>query len=338
VDSYQVAVFFGGRSSEHSISILSAQGIVPALLEAGHGVIPVGIARDGSWSYVSPAALIACEGPLPELPGDTNPVHVSWGSNGVTLATADGHSWQPDVAFPILHGPWGEDGAFQGFLESIGMPYVGSGVRASACAMDKPTTKTIVAQAGLPVGQWFSEEPEQWLGPIFVKPAQAGSSIGISRVDDPVDLPQAIKVAQQHDERIIFEIAVDGAREIECGVIQDKDGHLRASRCAEIIVPGGFYDFDAKYRSDVATLSVPADVPEAVERHIQQLAKDVFTALGCTGFARVDFFLRADGTVLVNELNTLPGFTPISMFPRMWQATGLSYSELLDALVRSVVR
>jgi D-alanine-D-alanine ligase len=338
VDSYQVAVFFGGRSSEHNISIVSAQGIVSALMQAGHRVIPVGVARDGSWFYVDPADLVALDGPLPELPDGTHAMQVVWDASGVTLSHASGDSWRPDMAFPILHGPWGEDGAFQGLLESMGLPYVGSGVLASACAMDKPTTKAMLAHAGLPVGDWFTQPPDVWPGPMFVKPARAGSSIGISRVDDPAQLPEAIATARRHDDRLIFETAIEGAREIECGVIQARDRTLRASRCAEITVPGGFYDFDAKYRTDAATLVVPAELPEGVEQHIQDLAKKVFSALGCEGFARVDFFLKEDGTVLVNELNTLPGFTPISMFPRMWQASGMTYSELLNELLLSAHR
>jgi len=336
VESHLVAVLFGGRSSEHSISILSAQGIIPALQRAGHQVLAIGISRDGGWFRVDVDDLIALTDSLPELPPSVDQFTLRWSGSQVTWVDASGEVWTPDVVFPILHGPWGEDGSVQGFLDIIGVPYVGSGVLSSACVMDKVVMKTILQAAGLPVGPWFAAAPP-WQGPLFVKPARAGSSIGISRVDHPAELQSAIDLARVHDSRLIFEAAIEGAREIECGVLQQPTGQIVASACAEISVSHGFYDFDAKYRSDAATLTVPADIPPMVAKRVQDLSIAAFEALNCAGFARADFFYLPDGSVLVNELNTIPGFTPISMFPRMWQASGVSYVELVDTLVRSAL-
>ena len=338
MDSYLVAVLLGGRSAEHSISILSARGVIPALREAGHSVVAIGITRFGSWVHVDVDTLLADSDPLPELPPTDEQIGVHWSEGRAVFTSSTGTVWLPDVAFPVLHGPGGEDGTVQGLFETMGLPYVGSGVLASACAMDKPIMKTILHAAGLPVGAWTTQPSPQWQGSLFVKPARAGSSIGITRVDQPQDLARAIQIAQEHDHRIIIEDAFDHPREIECGLLEATPGEVRASVCAEISVAGGFYDFDAKYRSDVATLTVPANIPDDVQARIQELAVDAFRALDCAGFARADFFWLSDGTVVVNEINTIPGFTPISMFPRMWQASGMSYVALVDTLVRSAFR
>ena len=338
MDSYLVAVLLGGRSAEHSISILSARGVIPALLEAGHSVVAIGITRFGSWVHVDVDALLADSDPLPELPSTDEQIGVHWSEGRAVFTSSRGTVWLPDVAFPILHGPGGEDGSVQGLCETMGLPYVGSGVLGSACAMDKPVMKTILQAAGLPVGPWTTQPPSRWHGPVFVKPARAGSSIGITRVDEPDDLARAIHLAQEHDHRIIIEDAFDHPREIECGLLEEIPGEVRASVCAEISVRDGFYDFDAKYRSDVATLTVPADIPSDVQARIQELAIAAFRALDCAGFARADFFWLSDGAIMINEINTIPGFTPISMFPRMWQASGMSYVSLVDTLVRSAFR
>ena len=258
-----------------------------------------------------------------------------------------------DVVFPVLHGPWGEDGTVQGLLEMAGIPYVGSGVFASAAAMDKGHMKALLASAGLPVGPSTVVTPAQWehdpaavrariaeLGyPVFVKPARAGSSVGITKVSDPAQLDAAIAEARSWDPRLIVEAAVGDAREIECAVIVDETGRPRATRCAEIIVGGAheFYDFEAKYLDDAAELVVPATLPSDVEDEVRRLAVAAFEALDCEGLARIDFFVRPDA-VLVNEVNTMPGFTPISLFPRMCAASGIDYAAVLDLLIADALR
>ena len=260
-----------------------------------------------------------------------------------------------DVVFPLLHGPYGEDGTLQGLLELAGVPYVGSGVLASAAAMDKAVMKVLLLGAGLPVGPYVVVPPERSATkdgtdralaearsslrlPVFVKPARAGSSVGITKVADWSDLDAAVATAREHDPKVLIEEGVLG-REIECGVLQDAEGALEASVCAEIRVVGGqeFYDFAAKYLSDATEFDVPADLPTEVSERVRELALAAFGALGCEGGARVDFFVGDDGAILVNEVNTIPGFTPVSMFPRVWAASGVDYPELVDRLLRAAL-
>jgi D-alanine-D-alanine ligase len=258
-----------------------------------------------------------------------------------------------DVVFPILHGPYGEDGTIQGLLEMAGVPYVGSGVLASAAAMDKAVARVLLAAAGIPVtpaivvrrAQWESDatavqESARGLGlPVFVKPARGGSSIGISRVDDWSALPQAMADAFACDPKVLVEAAVVG-REVECGILEGVDGLPAASVPAEIRLVGdyAFYDFEAKYLDTATELDCPADLPADVAERLQDMARRAFTALDCSGLARVDFFVGADGELTLNEVNTMPGFTPTSMFPRMWAATGLDYPSLVDRLVQTALR
>ena len=351
----RVLVIFGGRSSEHSISCLSAAGILRALDPARYDVSAVGILPDGRWvrAGVDPRALDAQAGHLPEV-GDTNdPVALLPEPIGVGQLEHAGVLRDLDVVFPVLHGPWGEDGTIQGLLEMAGIPYVGSGVFASAAAMDKGHMKAMLAQGGLPVGQYTVITDRDWqrdpaecrdrvaaLGfPLFIKPARAGSSVGISKVSRPEDLDAAILEARTWDRRIIAEASIEHAREIECAVLVDPSGVPQASRCAEIRLHGDheFYDFEAKYLDDGAELIVPADLDPDVEAEVRRLAVQAFDALGCEGLARVDFFVRDDG-VLVNEVNTMPGFTPISMFPRMWATSGVDYATLVDRLIEDAIR
>jgi D-alanine-D-alanine ligase len=254
------------------------------------------------------------------------------------------------VVFPVLHGPYGEDGTVQGLFELAGKPYVGAGVLASAAGMDKEFTKKLLAAEGLPVGDMVvlrpgvatvSEEQRARLGlPVFVKPARAGSSVGITKVTDWAALPAAIETARKHDPKVLVEAALPG-REIECGVLEFPDGSLRASVPAEIRLvasaDGGsvpeFYDFQAKYLDDVCEFDVPAKLDDATADQIRELAVAAFTALDCQGLARVDFFVPKHGTPVLNEINTMPGFTPISMYPRMWAVTGVDYSSLLSTLI-----
>ena len=343
VNRIRVAVLLGGRSSEHSISCISGRSIMAALDPARYAVTAVGIGRDGRWVRAADGGL----GILTE--GERLPEVSSHAPSAVLSECLD-----VDVVFPVLHGPWGEDGSVQGLLETVGVPYVGSGVLSSAVAMDKGFMKAALEGAGLQVGRYVVITDRQWrsgpdqvlrdvagLGlPVFVKPARAGSSLGIVKVGSADELRAAIESARKHDPRIIVEAAVRDAREIECGVLVGPDGVPSASRCAEIIVNERheFYDFEAKYLDDSATLVVPAELPEGIEARVQEMAVRAFDALACDGLARVDFFVTADGEVVLNEVNTMPGFTDISMYPRMWGATEVAYPELVDRLVADALR
>ncbi len=253
-----------------------------------------------------------------------------------------------DVVFPVLHGRFGEDGTIQGLLEMAGVPYVGPGVFASAAAMDKEFTKKLLAAEGLAVGSWTvvrrrdpvdvaALEP---LGlPAFVKPARAGSSVGITKITDWAQLPAALDAAFEHDDKVLVEAAVVG-HEVECGVLEGPDGVPEASVPAEIRLTGGhdWYDFEAKYLDDACEFDVPAQLPAHVTDALREAACRAFVALDCAGLARVDFFVTDDEQIVVNEVNTMPGFTPISMFPRMWQASGVEYPELVDRLIAAALR
>ena len=334
----RVAVVYGGRSSEHAISCVSAGSILRHLDPSRFDVVPVGIARDGSWlrADVDPGELAITDGRLPEVAGGSaNPLAHA----GEILASVD-------VVFPILHGPYGEDGTIQGLLELAGLPYVGAGVFASAAGMDKEFAKKILAAEGLPIGDFVVLRPHQGepdaadierLGfPLFVKPARGGSSIGVSRVAGPDELAGAIAQARQHDPKVIIEAAIIG-RELECGVLEFPDGSVKSSTIGEIRVPGvGVYDFETKYLDDAAELDVPAALPDTDVKLLQDLAIRTFSALDCQGLARVDFFLTEDGPV-INEINTMPGFTTISMFPRMWGASGVDYPTLVGTMVETAL-
>lgn len=353
----RVAIVYGGRSSEHGISCVSAGGIMRAIDASRYEVVPIGIDVDGRWHLTAadPAALTIRDGRLPKVDGGV-PVALATGAHGPIVVPLDDPAAAVgiDVAFPVLHGAWGEDGTVQGVFESVGVPYVGSGVFASAAGMDKGRMKIALADGGLTVGPYIAFDVRRWqsdpasvrrqaleLGlPLFVKPARAGSSLGITRVAAADEFDAAVTEALRHDPRVVVELGLLGVREIECGVLVDADGVAKASACAEIVVRGGhdFYDFEAKYLDDSADLIVPADLPDAVHERIGRLAIRAFEALGCEGLARVDFFLLADGRILINELNTMPGFTPISMFPRMWAHSGLSYAEIVDRLLLDALR
>jgi len=347
----RVAVIYGGRSSEHSISCVSAGSIIRALDPDRYQVIPIGIAVDGSWYRQDgdPEQLRIIGGALPQVRPVGQPLDLT-----AQPALAASFAGGVDVVFPVLHGPWGEDGTIQGLLEMAGIPYVGSGVLGSALAMDKGPMKRMLGAAGLLIAPYTVITDRDWgldrdgalarareLGlPSFVKPARAGSSLGISKVSRVDDLESAIDSARGHDPCVIVEAAVQGAREIECGVLTDGHGRPIASRCAEIVVGDGheFYDFEAKYLDDGADLRLPADLDDVLEDQVRSQACIAFEALGCEGLARVDFFIDASGAVIVNEVNTMPGFTPISMFPRMWQETGWSYGELVEHLIQDALR
>jgi D-alanine-D-alanine ligase len=355
-DRVAVALLFGGRSSEHSISCATAAGVLEAIDRDRYDVIPIGITRDGAFTLQpDDAARFALNAEkLPSV--EDNGTRILWPDSVATreLTVVDGDGARSslgsvDIVFPILHGPWGEDGTLQGMLELVGVPYVGSGVLASALGMDKHFTKTVLLQAGIPVAPWRTVSAYEWrtapeavrtdagaLGlPVFVKPARAGSSVGVTKVSDWSDLDAAMETALAEDHRVLIEAMVSG-REVEIAVLGGRPGEpSRASVAGEIVVNGrDFYDFAAKYLDAPGVdLVCPADLTEAQLSEMRELAVRGFDAIGGEGLARVDFFLTEVGFV-INEINTMPGFTPISMFPRCWQESGLSYPALIDELIQ----
>ncbi len=357
----RVAVVFGGRSNEHAISCVTAGSVLQAIDRDRYDVVPIGIAQDGRWVLESgdPQQLqIVSADKLPSVDAELAPVALAR-TDGATDLTVHEPSEPPrtlgevDVVFPLLHGPWGEDGTIQGMLEMAGVRYVGAGVLASAVAMDKAYMKVVLTAAGLPVMPSVTVSAAQWrrdpaevqarvaaLGyPVFVKPARGGSSIGISKVHDVAELAGALVGALEHDPKVLVEVSAEGAREIECGVLEGlgQDAAIETSVPAEIRITGEheFYDFEAKYLPEEATeLDVPAKLPDEIAAEIRSLSARAFEAVGCEGLARVDFFLMPDGSLVVNEINTMPGFTPLSMFPRMWAASGLDYGQLVDRLIQ----
>ena len=354
----RVAVVFGGRSTEHSVSAVSAGSILSALDPAEFDVIPVGITREGRWVLTSsdPARLAIAGSMLPEIT-DASGAAVALPADPtrqelVVLDPAEGASALSgvDVVFPALHGAYGEDGTIQGLLEMAGIPYVGANVFASAAAMDKEFTKKLTAAEGIPTGPYavlragheLSEEDKQRLGlPVFVKPSRAGSSYGISKVHDWSQLDAALSKARAIDPKVLVEAAITG-REIECGVLEGEAGGApEASLLAEVrvVAPGHeFYDFEAKYIGQECEYDIPANLPEHVAQRVRELATRTFTAIDCAGLARVDFFVTPELDVYLNEINTMPGFTATSMFPRMWAASGLDYPKLVSRLIRIAMR
>jgi D-alanine-D-alanine ligase len=358
-DRVRVAVVFGGRSNEHAISCVSAGSILRNLDPQRFEVVAIGITPGGAWVLTDgdPDALAISNRQLPEVTASSGPelalpadpqlggqlVSLSPGANEVLASV--------DVVFPVLHGPYGEDGTIQGLLELAGLPYVGAGVLASAAGMDKEFTKKLLVAEGLPVGKHavlrpstatlHPEERERLGLPVFVKPARGGSSIGVSRVASWDQLPAAVDNARRHDPKVIVEAAING-RELECGVLEMPDGTVEASTLGEIRVAGvrgredSFYDFATKYLDEAAELDVPAKVDDEIAHSVRQLAIRAFKAIDCQGLARVDFFLTEDGPV-INEINTMPGFTTISMYPRMWAASGVDYPTLLATMVETAM-
>jgi D-alanine-D-alanine ligase len=303
----RVAVLAGGRSSEHEVSLASAEAVRAGLEQGGHEALDVELARDGGWSHGGE--------PLALEPG------------GGLLGA--------DVVFPVLHGPFGEDGTVQGLLELLDVPYVGAGVAASAVAMDKVLFKELLARAGVPqVNFWALRESDpspRFDLPVFVKPARLGSSVGISKASTPEELGPALRSAFEHDRLVIVEAASTGL-EVECSVLGNDDPE--ASQPGEIVIQADWYDYEAKYEPGGMTLVVPARTPDDVRERVRDLAVEAFRLVGCTGMARVDFFVEDGGRVLVNELNTIPGFTSTSVFAKLWEASGVAYPELLDRLLR----
>ena len=318
----RVAVLAGGRSSEHDISVASARSVLEALDPERYETTVVEIDRGGRWQLAS-----GSRAELPEASAETLPVVA-----GSPPAAALG---RVDVVLPILHGPFGEDGTVQGLLELAGVPYVGAGVAASALCMDKDLFKAVLRDRGIPVARNVTlrdgdapEHPFEY--PVFVKPARLGSSVGISKVDSPDDLVAAVELAQRHDDKVLIEEGVPGV-EVECGVLGNRDPV--ASVVGEIVAHADWYDYSAKYDEGGMDLVIPARIsPEADER-VRRLAVESFVATECEGMARIDFFVRPDGEVIVNEINTIPGFTATSVYAKLFEAVGLPYVELLDRLI-----
>ncbi|MFI6688874.1 D-alanine--D-alanine ligase family protein [Streptomyces sp. NPDC050485] len=362
----RVAVVFGGRSSEHGISVVTAGAVLRAIDRTKYDVLPIGITTDGRWAVTAddpermaisdrrtPSVEDLAESPrggvvLPVDPGSREVVYSEPGSVPKALG-------EVDVVFPVLHGPYGEDGTLQGLLELSGIPYVGAGVLASAVGQDKEYMKRVFTSFGLPVGPYLVVRPREWEQdeksarqriadfagehgwPLFIKPSRAGSSFGITKVDSFEGLDEAIAEARRHDPKFLVESLLRG-REIECGVLEFEDGP-RASVPAEIppVTAHDFYDFEAKYIDSAAGI-VPAPIGDEATAEVQRLAVEAFDAASCEGLVRADFFLQDDGRFVINEINTMPGFTPISMYPRMWQESGVEYADLVDKLIQAALR
>lgn len=343
----RVAIICGGRSSEHEISCISAGGVLSAIDRSKYEPILIGITKAGKWVLIPDEYSLEISGSsLPVVPADATPVVAD-----VAGFSAAGRSLAIDIAFPLLHGPFGEDGTIQGLLEIADIPYVGSGVLACAVAMDKSFAKPIFASHGIATAPGIVVKSAEWresstaitaqvaqLGyPVFVKPARGGSSRGTSKVKSEDALAAAIAGALTFDSKVMIEAAIDGA-EIECAVLEI-DGMPEASMVGKIRIDPKFefYDFEAKYLDGATDIELPAPITATASSAIQSAAISAFKALGCSGLARVDFFLTPKGAVIINELNTMPGFTATSVFPKMWAASGVTYTELISYLLQSAL-
>jgi len=364
----RVAVVFGGRSAEHAVSCASAGLVLGAIDRDRYEVVPIGIARDGRWMLTSgdPERLAIGSGELPSVeavatPGVSVTPRTGPGTGALVIsgpAEVPADLGDVDVVLPLLHGSYGEDGTIQGLLEMTGIRYAGAGVLASAAGMDKEYMKLLFAARGLPIGRYVVVRDRDWgtsaaaaerkrvldeiaeLGwPVFVKPARGGSSIGTSRVTQAADLEAAIEDARQYDRKVLVEAAVEGA-EVECAVLEGVDGGPpEASVPGQVVVDphSSFYDFEAKYLGAETGMIIPAPIPARAFDRIRQLACAAFDAISCEGLARVDFFYTPGGEVLLNEINTMPGMTPASAFPKMWAATGLPLPDLIERIITTAL-
>ena len=342
----QVLLLFGGQSAEHEVSVVSARSVCQAIDADRYEVIRVGISRTGQWLLENGEVSLLEQSEI----SDANGRPVQLGAGQRDLVGLDGNPVRNaafDVVFPLLHGPRGEDGSVQGLLELADVAYVGAGVAASAVGMDKELARAVFAQAGLRQTEYLVIRRSVWNAdrqgtlkdieatlryPLFVKPVNLGSSIGISKVHDIQSLESAIDLASGYDVKIMVEASVENARELECAVLGNDDPN--ASVIGEIIPGAEFYDYTTKYIDDRSQLIVPAELPESISAEIQRMSVDAFRAIDCAGLGRVDFLLAPSGDIFLNEINTMPGFTPISMYPRLWQASGIPYPALIDELVQ----
>ena len=348
----RVGIIFGGRSGEHEVSYCSATSIINAIDKNKYTVIPIGITKQGKWISPQETARALQSG---KIEGKSSVVLLSDPSSKalIFIDSNQGLNKSPDlekldVIFPVLHGPYGEDGTVQGLLELANIPYVGAGVAASAISMDKNLMKIIFQQKGLPVLKWLTIKRKEWQVdkvetlslvqknfeyPLFVKPTNLGSSVGITKVHEKEELEKAIDLASSYDRKILIEQGLEEAREIECSVLGNDEP--RVSVVGEVKPAGEFYDYDSKYIDEGTQLIVPADLPDKVSKEVQQIALRAFRAVDAAGMARVDFFVtKKENKIYLSEINTIPGFTSVSMYPRLWQATGISYPELIDRLIQ----
>lgn len=353
-----VAVVFGGQSTEHEVSCLTAAGVLGAIDDSRYVVHGIGIDKSGVWHRYQPEEILGLkvvDDELPSVDPHRPEAILVRGAEGVRLASVEGQHLVDevpiDVAFPVMHGAYSEDGTVQGHFEMLGLRYVGCGVTSSAVGMDKQFMRVCFEQAGVPVGPWLAIGAHEWpsqsarllarirdelVFPVYVKPARGGSSVGITRVAEAGGLAAAIDAARVYDPKVVVEQGIVGGREVECAVLAARAGEPRASVPGEIAMHAneGFYDYRAKYLpKGQVDLRVPAPMDATDEARIRELAVRCFTALDCEGLARVDMFLLPDGQVFVNEINTMPGFTAHSMYPTLWKASGIDYPELVDLLI-----
>lgn len=345
----KVLLLFGGQSAEHEISVISARSVFQAIDSSKYELILIGISRTGKWFLDNGSGDILKN---KNVNGEkSQQVFLGVGVNEIIkILQTDKSDIKFDVVFPLLHGPYGEDGTIQGLLELSGAAYIGAGVAASAIGMDKAIARKIFAHSGLRQTRYLVSLKKEWEQdtgqflkniyqrlnyPLFVKPANMGSSIGISKVPHQDKLLDAIQMAEEYDDKVIIEESVELAREIECAILGNYSA--KASELGEIVPSGEFYDYTTKYLDDKSQLIVPAELTHAVKENIQDMALRAFNAIECRGLARVDFLLSVSGEVFLNEINTMPGFTPISMFPKLWRASGLTYSDLISELIQLAI-
>ena len=352
IKKIKVGIIFGGRSGEHEVSFCSASSIIKAIDKDKYTVVPIGITKKGRWISPQDSELALQSGRIE----GKNTVILLNDPSGRALVRIDNNQRldksstleKLDVIFPVLHGPYGEDGTVQGLLELADIPYVGAGVAASAISMDKDLMKTIFQQKGLPILKWLTIKRKEWQKdkekilsiiqndfeyPLFVKPTNLGSSVGVTKVHKKEELDEAIDLASSYDRKILIEEGLEEVREIECSVLGNDEP--QASVVGEVKPAGEFYDYDSKYIDKETQLIVPADLPDGVSRKVQEIALNAFKAVDAAGMARVDFFVsKKENKIYLSEINTIPGFTSVSMYPRLWEASGVSYPDLIDQLIQ----
>jgi len=352
IKKIRVGIIFGGRSGEHEVSFCSASSIIKAIDKDKYTVVTIGITKEGRWISPQDSELALQSGKI----DGKNTVILLNDSFSKSLVCIDNNQRldkssameKLDVIFPVLHGPYGEDGTVQGLLELANIPYVGAGVAASAISMDKDLMKIIFQQKSLPILKWLTIKRKEWQKdkekilslvqddfkyPLFVKPTNLGSSVGITKVHKKEELEKAIDLASSYDRKILIEKGLEEVREIECGVLGNDEP--RASVVGEVKPAGEFYDYDSKYIDEGTQLIIPADLPDGVSKEVQEIALRAFQAVDAAGMARVDFFVtKKENKIYLSEINTIPGFTSTSMYPRLWEASGIPYPELIDRLIQ----